>query len=137
MRPVGGWLADKLGSGRVTAVAIATMAMGGFSLSAFLAPHQFTGFFAATLVVCAAAGLGNGSIFKAIPVVLPKDAGAAIGIISCIGAFGGFLPPLILGWTLDHLGGPALAYTAMAVVAVFCFAINGWFYLRRNSPTHC
>lgn len=53
MRPVGGWLADKLGSGRVTAVAIATMAMAGFSLSAFMVPHQFSGFFAATLVVCA------------------------------------------------------------------------------------
>jgi NNP family nitrate/nitrite transporter-like MFS transporter len=137
MRPAGGWLADKYGAGRVTAVATAAMALGGFSLSAFLAPHQFVGFFAATLVVCAAAGLGNGSVFKIIPAVLFQDAGAAIGIVSCVGAFGGFLPPLLLGWTLDHLGSPALAYTAMAVFAVLCFSLNAWFYVRRNSPSHC
>lgn len=137
MRPIGGGLADRYGAGRVTAFSIATMALGGFSLSAFLAPHQFKSFFAAILVVCGAAGLGNGSVFKIIPVVLPKEAGAAIGIVSCLGAFGGFVPPLVLGWTLDHFGSPALAYTGMAVFALVCFGINAWFYLRPSSPSHC
>jgi NNP family nitrate/nitrite transporter-like MFS transporter len=36
MRPVGGWLADKLGAGLITSISIGTMALGGFSLSAFL-----------------------------------------------------------------------------------------------------
>ena len=40
------------------------------------------------LVICAAAGLGNGSVFKIIPLVLSKEAGAAIGIVSCVGALG-------------------------------------------------
>lgn len=137
MRPVGGWLADKFGAGLITSISIATMAVGGFSLSGFLQPDQFTGFFAVILIICAAAGLGNGSVFKIIPLVLSKEAGAAIGIVSCLGALGGFVPPLLLGWTMDHLGGPAWAYTAMALFALVCLSVNIWFYHRRSSPTHC
>ena len=137
MRPVGGWLADKFGAGLITSISIGTMAVGGFSLSAFLQPDAFAGFFAVVLVICAAAGLGNGSVFKIIPLVLPKEAGAAIGIVSCLGALGGFVPPLLLGWTMGYLGSPAWAYTGMALFALLCLAVNGYFYHRRNSPTHC
>ena len=89
------------------------------------------------LVICGAAGLGNGSVFKIIPLVLPKEAGAAIGIVSCVGALGGFVPPLLLGWTMAYLGSPAWAYTGMALFALLCLAVNGYFYHRRTSPTHC
>lgn len=136
-RPLGGWLADKFGAGLVTSIAIGTMALGGFSLSGFLQPEQFTGFFTVILIICSASGLGNGSVFKIIPHVLPKEAGAAIGIVSCLGALGGFAPPLLLGWTMDHHGGPAWAYTGMALFALLCLAVNLWFYHRRTSPTHC
>lgn len=137
LRPIGGWLADRFGAGFITSIAIGTMALGGFCLSAFLQPGQFAGFFSVILVICAAAGLGNGSVFKIIPQVLPQEAGAAIGIVSCIGALGGFAPPLLLGWTMDHFGTPALAYTGMALFALLCFVINEWFYRRRRSPSHC
>lgn len=137
LRPVGGRMADKFGAGLVTSFSIGVMALGGFSLSAFLRPDQFGAFFVVILVICGAAGLGNGSIFKIIPMVLPKEAGAAIGIISCLGALGGFVPPLLLGWTMDHFGSPAWAYTGMALFALACMVVNGWFYHRRNSPSHC
>ena len=137
MRPVGGWLADKAGAGFITSLSLGAMALGGFSLSAFTRADQFTGFFTFILLICAAAGLGNGSVFKIIPLVLPKEAGAAIGIVSCLGALGGFFPPLLLGWTMDHHGGPALAYCAMAVFALLCLGLNGWFYHRANSESHC
>lgn len=137
MRPAGGWLADKAGAGLITSISLGTMALGGFSLSAFTKADQFAGFYTFILLICAAAGLGNGSVFKIIPQVLPKEAGAAIGIVSCLGALGGFFPPLLLGWTMDHHGGPALAYCAMAVFALLCLGLNGWFYHRGNSESHC
>jgi len=137
MRPAGGWAADRFGAGRMTAIAVAVMAVGGFSLSAFLAPDAFPGFFATILVICAASGFGNGSVFKIIPVVNPKEAGAVIGIVSCLGAFGGFVPPIFLGWCIDRFGTPVAAYTAMSLFALGVFAVNWWLYWRRDSPSHC
>ncbi len=137
MRPLGGWAADRVGAGRVTALAIAVMAVGGFSLSAFIRPDAFTGFFATILVVCGASGLGNGSVFKIIPLVNRRDAGAVIGVVSCLGALGGFFPPIFLGWCIGHLGSPAWAYSGMAVFALAAFGVNWWYYWRRESPTYC
>ncbi|MCX6968271.1 MAG: MFS transporter [Verrucomicrobia bacterium] len=137
MRPVGGVVADKLGAGRVTALAIAVMALAGFSLSHFLQPHQFTGFFVTIMILCAAAGLGNGSCFKIIPSVNAAEAGPMMGIVSCLGALGGFFPPLILAWCIGKFGSPALAYTGMAVFALTCFSVNWWFYWRNESPSRC
>jgi len=136
-RPLGGWLADKFGAGRITALAIGVMAVGGFGLSAYIRPDGFPGFFALIMVICAAAGLGNGSVFKIIPVVNRKDAGAVIGFVSCLGALGGFFPPIFLGWCIGRFGSPAWAYTSMAVFALAAFAVNWWFYWRRDSPTAC
>ncbi|MBE2203285.1 MAG: NarK/NasA family nitrate transporter [Chthoniobacterales bacterium] len=137
MRPVGGWLADKAGAGLITSISLGTMALGGFSLSAFTEANEFPGFFSFVVLICAAAGLGNGSIFKIIPHVLPKEAGAAIGIVSCLGALGGFFPPLLLGWTMEHYDSPALAYCGMAAFALLCLGLNGWFYHRVSSESHC
>lgn len=136
-RPIGGWAADRYGAGAVTALAIGVMAIGGFGLSAYLQPETFRAFFATIMVICAAAGLGNGSVFKIIPVVAPNQAGAVIGIVSCVGALGGFFPPLLLGWCLAEFGSPAFAYVAMALFALLAFAVNWWFYWRPASPYHC
>lgn len=137
MRPLGGWAADRFGAGRITALAIAVMALGGFSLSAFIHPSGFSGFFATILLVCAASGLGNGSVFKIIPVVNRRDAGAVIGVVSCLGALGGFFPPIFLGWCISHLGSPAWAYSGMAIFALAAFGVNWWYYWRRDSPSYC
>lgn len=136
-RPLGGWLADRWSAGLVTAVAIATMGICGFSLSQFLQPDGFKGFFWTIMVLCAAAGLGNGSVFKIIPTVMGAEAGPVIGFVSCLGALGGFFPPLLLGWCMHRFGSPAWAYTAMALFALGCFALNWAYYWRRTSPTHC
>lgn len=58
------------------------MAIDGFSLSQFLQPTDFFGFIATVLVICVAAGIGNGSIFKMIPLVNPREVSAIIGIVS-------------------------------------------------------
>jgi MFS transporter, NNP family, nitrate/nitrite transporter len=130
VRPVGGFLADKLGPSRVTTVGVAVMAIGGFSLSQFLRPTDFSGFVFTILIICLAAGIGNGSIFKIIPLVNPREASAMIGIVSCLGAFGGFIPPLLLGYCFTQFGSPAWAYTLMAIFAVLCTGLSLWVYVR-------
>jgi NNP family nitrate/nitrite transporter-like MFS transporter len=136
-RPLGGWAADHLGAGRMTALAIGTMAVGAFGLNAYLEPTAFRGFFLTIMVICAAAGFGNGTVFKIIPSVSPREAGAVIGFVSCVGAFGGFFPPFLLGWTIDRFGTPAWAYTGLALFSLVAFAVNWWWYWRQDSPTRC
>ena len=108
------------------------MAIGDFSLAQFLRPSDFSGFIATILLICIAAGIGNGSIFKMIPLAMPKEMSAAIGIVSCIGAFVGFVPPLLLGYCFQQFHSPAWGYLAMAFFALFCSGLNAWVYLRSG-----
>ncbi|AVS92337.1 nitrate/nitrite transporter [Paracidovorax avenae] len=82
IRPVGGWLADKLGGARVTLWNFAVMAlavlgvlaflpkgMGGYALAFGPAGGSFAGFFAMFMVLFLTTGIGNGSTFRMIPVI--------------------------------------------------------------------
>ena len=83
IRPVGGWLADKLGGARVTLWNFVVMALAVVGVlfflpkgvgSAFALPWgpvegNFTGFFLMFLVLFLTTGIGNGSTFRMIPVI--------------------------------------------------------------------
>ncbi|WP_338439462.1 NarK family nitrate/nitrite MFS transporter [uncultured Aquabacterium sp.] len=83
IRPVGGWLADKLGGARVTLWNFVVMAAAVVGVLFFLpkttgsmwalpfGPHEgsFTGFFLMFLVLFLTTGIGNGSTFRMIPVI--------------------------------------------------------------------
>jgi len=83
IRPVGGWLADKLGGARVTLWNFVVMALAVVGVLFFLpkgtgsslalpwgpAEGSFTGFFLMFLVLFFTTGIGNGSTFRMIPVI--------------------------------------------------------------------
>ena len=83
IRPVGGWLADRLGGARVTFWNFIVMAVAVFGVlyflpktsgSAFALPFgpeagSFTGFFLMFVVLFLTTGIGNGSTFRMIPVI--------------------------------------------------------------------
>ena len=82
IRPVGGWLSDKLGGATVTLWNFLVMALavigvlyflpkgtGGFILPFGPAEGSFTGFFLMFLVLFLTTGIGNGSTFRMIPVI--------------------------------------------------------------------
>jgi len=77
-RPVGGWLADKLGGARVTLWNFIAMAAAAGGVIAFLpewSKHEglhegsFPGFLAMFLLLFVTSGIGNGSTFRMIPVM--------------------------------------------------------------------
>ncbi len=93
--------------------------------SARAASHDFASFLAAFMLLFVATGVGNGSTYRMIPAIFaarsrpdhatapPAGAAAAIGIISAIGAYGGFLVPQHLPLVgraprLDHPGAARL-----------------------------
>jgi NNP family nitrate/nitrite transporter-like MFS transporter len=83
VRPVGGWLSDKLGGARVTLWNFVVMTAAVVGVLVFLpkgsgsvyalpfgpAEGNFTGFFLMFLVLFLTTGIGNGSTFRMIPVI--------------------------------------------------------------------
>ena len=117
-RPVGGWLADRIGGARITLWCFAAMAAAaGILVAAATAGGTHYGKLSGTMMACYIAGfillfilsgIGNGSVFKMIPVVFatkslalknvsPEEAagwaramsGGLMGIAGALGALGG------------------------------------------------
>jgi len=123
-RPVGGWLADKLGGQRVLTAVFAAGPLGALAL-AWLASGTptlgfATGFF---LVTAAGLGLGNGAVFKLVAEYFPKNTGLVTGVVGCAGGLGGFFPPLLMGAVKGATGGYAWGFVALAVFAGIVLAV--------------
>ncbi|TMR96747.1 MFS transporter [Nonomuraea basaltis] len=148
IRPVGGWLADKLGGAPVTLWNFA--AMGGGVLLVWVASTSgnFWLFFLAFQVLFLTSGIGNGSTYRMIPAIFQakavaergeseeallygkRQASAAIGIISAVGALGGFLINRAFGMAFAATGTPAPAFLTFAIFYAACLGLTWWCYMR-------
>ena len=100
MRPLGGWLADRIGGAQVL-----SWVFGGVALFALLLTWPSMVPFTVGALACAMLmGLGNGAVFKLVPEHFPKDTGTVTGLVGALGGLGGFFPPLLLGVFRDGLG---------------------------------
>ena len=100
MRPVGGWLADRIGGAQVL-----SWVFGGVALFSLLLTWPSMVPFTVGALACAMLmGLGNGAVFKLVPEHFPKDTGTVTGLVGALGGLGGFFPPLLLGVFRDQLG---------------------------------
>jgi NNP family nitrate/nitrite transporter-like MFS transporter len=100
MRPLGGWLSDRIGGAQVLSWVFSGVA--GFSL--LLAWPSMIPFTVGALGCAALLGLGNGAVFKLVPERFPRDTGTVTGLVGALGGLGGFFPPLLLGVFRDYLG---------------------------------
>ncbi|HWJ80649.1 MAG TPA: MFS transporter [Nocardioides sp.] len=116
MRPLGGWLSDRIGPISVLAGAFATVTAGAMVQAAApgLAPVGTIAF----LAMAAALGTASGAVFALVALRAPADqVGAVTGIVGAAGGLGGFVPPLLLGALYGARGSYALGLLALAVVA--------------------
>jgi MFS transporter, NNP family, nitrate/nitrite transporter len=100
MRPVGGWLADRIGGAQVLSWVFGGVAV--FSL--LLTWPSMVPFTVGALSCSMLLGLGNGAVFKLVPEHFPKDTGTVTGLVGALGGLGGFFPPIVLGVFRDRLG---------------------------------
>lgn len=145
IRPVGGWLADRLGGARVTqwdtVIMIAATIGAGWIVSQAAqssTPEQyFMPFLLVFILLFATTGIGNGSTFRMIPIIFEKeDAGPVLGWTSAIAAYGAFLIPKIFA-TQIKAGTPEYALYGFAAYYGSCLVVNWWFYARRNAEMPC
>ena len=145
IRPVGGWLSDKLGGARVThwdtIVMIASTIGAGYVVSLALEspdPTQyFFPFLGLFIVLFATTGIGNGSTFRMIGVIFKKDnRGPVLGWTSAIAAYGAFLIPKIFA-TQIRAGTPQNALYGFAAYYATCLVLNWWYYARKNAEIVC
>lgn len=141
IRPVGGWISDKVGGSIVTQVISAVMVVasiyaGYIMMQAYQSATPevyFVQFMLTFVVVFAAAGIGNGSTFRTVGVVFDRSqAGPVLGWTSAAAAYGSFIAPLVIGAQLKA-GTPQYAMYGFAAFYALCIVLNWWFYLRPGS----
>lgn len=140
IRPVGGWIADKLGGAFVTQLCSVVMILCALGAAYYMqlayqsaTPEQyFVPFFLIFLGLFAASGIGNGSTFRTIAVVFPKEqAGPVLGWTSAVAAYGAFYIPQVLGEQIKAAT-PEYAMVGFAIFYGLCLLVNWFFYLRKN-----
>lgn len=145
VRPVGGWLSDRFGGARVThwdtlVMIVSTIGVAWCVMKARMSPQPgtyFLPFLLLFLLLFVTTGIGNGSTFRMIPVIFPKEqAGPVLGWTSAIAAYGAFLIPTIFA-TQIKAGTPEYALYGFVVYYISCLFVNWWFYARRGAAIAC
>ena len=141
VRPLGGWIADKVGGSIVTQVisavmVVASVAVGYVMMLAYgsATPEQhFPMFLGLFMLLFFASGIGNGSTFRTIGVLFDRtQAGPVLGWTSAVAAYGAFVAPIVIGDQIKA-GTPQFAMYGFAVFYAVCLVLNWWFYLRGNA----
>ncbi len=141
VRPVGGWISDRVGGSVVTQVisavmVVASIAVGYVMLQAYQSATPetwFPMFMGLFVLLFLASGIGNGSTFRSIAFIFDRQqAGPVLGWTSAVAAYGAFIAPVVIGEQIKA-GTPQVAMVAFAIFYAFCLLLNWWFYLRKGA----
>ena len=148
-RPYGGKLADRFGGARMTVTSFGAMAVITLLVIATLPLANFWLFLVLFLALFTASGFGNGATYRMIPVIFARASraaqrgapasettrlsSAALGLISAIGAYGGFMIPQLLGASSTATGSYIPAFFGFVGAYVLMLAVTAVCYLRKGS----
>ena len=145
LRPPGGWMADKWGGARVTHWATVVMIIATIGVGLIIVKAQasdtpqdyFVLFMALFMVLFTTTGIGNGSTFRMIAVIFPRNqAGPVLGWTSSIAAYGAFIIPAVFAVSITARV-PEYAMYGFAVYYITCLAVNWWYYARKGAEMPC
>lgn len=120
-RPLGGFLADRLGGAPVLNVAFGVVA--AFAIVLAFNPGMVA-ITAAFLGSAWTLGLGNGAVFQLVAERFPRQAGVVTGLVGAAGGLGGFFPPLLMGFVRDVTGTYAIGWMLLSEFALVCLLVN-------------
>jgi NNP family nitrate/nitrite transporter-like MFS transporter len=119
LRPVGGWIADRIGGYRLllslfACVTLSLVVVATLPSIVIVVPMLF--------LTMGMLGMGNGAVFQIAPQRFPSDIELTTGIVGAAGGLGGFLLPSALGALKDVSGSYGYGVMFFALV-VFSGAI--------------
>ncbi|MHA7966624.1 nitrate/nitrite transporter [Paenibacillus sp. CAU 1782] len=125
MRPVGGWLGDKF-QPLLLLMATFVIFTGSAMLLAFVPSMGL--YTIGCLAIAFSAGIGNGVVFKLVPMYFNKQAGIVNGIVSMMGGLGGFFPPIMLSLIYSLTGQYSIGFMLLSEVALASLVLVIWLY---------
>ncbi|HWA81419.1 MAG TPA: nitrate/nitrite transporter [Acetobacteraceae bacterium] len=128
VRPIGGFIADRLGGIRalsvfylLAAVMLALVSLGLSSLTLGLG---------AFVIAMLALGMGNGAVFQLVPLRFGREIGVMTGLVGMAGGIGGFYLASSLGFSKQLTGSYQPGFLIFAGLALIAFA--GLMAVRRE-----
>src|SRR5665213_1612385 len=115
MRPLGGWLSDRIGGYRLLLILLGGVAVC-LGVVATLPPLVLVVPMLFLTVGCL--GMGNGAVFQLVPQRFAGRMGIITGIVGAAGGLGGFFLPSVLGAAKDATGTYATGLTLFSVAFV-------------------
>ncbi|HEY9868844.1 MAG TPA: MFS transporter [Candidatus Obscuribacterales bacterium] len=128
VRPIGGWLSDRIGGARV----LSGVLLGITLFAPLLAWPDMLPFTVGALGCALFLGLGNGAVFKLVPEIFPGQVGTVSGLVGAFGGLGGFFPPLLLGACRQYLGAIWPCFALLAVMAAALWWANQKVLISRQ-----
>lgn len=134
LRPVGGWLSDKIHSGaKVLFVSFVIMLIATILIIIGIQIYSFALFFGAFLLLFLTTGFANGASFRMIPNIFTDrtHSSQVTGFSSAIAAYGAFVIPLL--FKANYL----TALIVMAVFTLLTIVLTWVVYMRKGSKILC
>ncbi len=119
-RPVGGYLADRIGGVRMLVILYAAVAVMMAAISTLPSLPVVT---LLLFVAMMSLGMGNGSVFQLVPQRFQKEIGVITGIVGAAGGLGGFFLPKILGNLKLATGSFTPGFLVLSLIAASCIAL--------------
>ena len=102
VRPLGGFIADRVGGIRTLLVMYGVAST--FLLFMSLGLHNLGLALVVVMIAMAALGMGNGAVFQLVPQRFRKEIGIMTGLVGMAGGVGGFYLAASLGWSKQLTG---------------------------------
>ncbi len=135
LRPVGGYLSDRIGARKVMYATFGTMLVASGILMmpyGYIVLQQPGGearqvmpwtvgvvlFTVLVVIIGCAMGIGKAAVFKHIPEYFPHDVGAVGGLVGSLGALGGFFLPPLFAYATGWSGAPQATFGVLFVTTL-------------------
>ncbi|MDE3023673.1 MAG: hypothetical protein KGI54_17805 [Pseudomonadota bacterium] len=121
VRPLGGWIADRIGGTKTLSIMFAVVFCLMMLLGkGFIGIHQVIAVFVTAML---ALGMGNGAVFQLVPQRFGREIGTITGIVGMAGGLGGFLLAAGLGYVKQVTDGYSGGFLCFVMLAMLAFLL--------------